>query len=312
MLKAILFGVLLALASAIVVGAQSQQPSSQPDQKRSAQEIRGSENIPFIVKVIPTEKSDDEQNSEIAKREADRKLVELTGDLARYTKFLFFATGGLVVITAGLVIVGYRQVRDARQSIAAAVKSAAAAEKAANAAENEIAIIGSQTDTLIKQHKVARLQFFATHRPKLIVRKIRLEAWRDTDGMSVSYIVANVGRSDAFITEHRTIIGIEEERTDGRVARIEPQAAVKNTLTSKEKITITPGEHHEVTAGPTHWKYKEEYAIETGPKRPIFMGHLLYEDAVGNKRRTEFWRSYRRSIGDFTPSPYPDEEYIDE
>ena len=150
----------------------SQQPSNQTSQQKPDQDERGTANSPAVVKVLPSEKSKDDLAREERKDEADRRLVELTGDLARYTEWLFGATLALGFITMGLVVVGFLQVRDAKESIAAAVKSAAAAEKAANAAESQTAIVANQTDTIQKQHAVGRLEFLATHRPRLRVRHV--------------------------------------------------------------------------------------------------------------------------------------------
>ena len=48
-----------------------------------------------------------------------RRLVDLTGDLARYTFLLFCTTLLLALATRWMVRVGFLQVRDAQDSIAA-------------------------------------------------------------------------------------------------------------------------------------------------------------------------------------------------
>jgi len=129
MLRALLFVAFVAASGGSV--AQSQQPSPNASQQNANQQERGTEKAPIVVKVLPAEKSKGELDSEIAKQESDRQLVKLTGDLAKYTRLLFVATGLLVLVTGGLMIVGFFQVSDAKKSIAAAVKSANAAEKSA-------------------------------------------------------------------------------------------------------------------------------------------------------------------------------------
>jgi hypothetical protein len=115
---------------------QSKQPSSKASQQNAAQQERGTENSPVVVKVLPTEKSKEEFAREVEKQESDRQLVKLTGDLANYTKLLFAATAALFLATIGLVVVGFHQVRDAKHAIAAAVNSAAAAKISAEAFMN--------------------------------------------------------------------------------------------------------------------------------------------------------------------------------
>lgn len=115
---------------------QSKQPSSKASQQNAAQQERGTENSPVVVKVLPTEKSKEEFAREVEKQESDRQLVKLTGDLANYTKLLFAATAALFLATIGLMVVGFHQVRDAKHAIAAAANSAAAAKISAEAFMN--------------------------------------------------------------------------------------------------------------------------------------------------------------------------------
>jgi hypothetical protein len=109
---------------------QSKQPSPKANQQNATQPERGTENSPVVVKILPTEKPKDELDSEKAKQESDRLLVSLTGDLAKYTNRLFWATGFLGLITGGLVFFGFIQVRDSKRSIRAAETSAKIAERA--------------------------------------------------------------------------------------------------------------------------------------------------------------------------------------
>lgn len=136
MLRALSFALFWAVSAGAL--AQSQQPPSNTPQQQAAPDERGTDKSPIVVKVMPATKPKEELDSEKARQESDSQLVELTGDLATYTKLLFFATGALVLATGFLVRVGYLQIGDARASIAAAVKSAAAAEKSADAVVSQL------------------------------------------------------------------------------------------------------------------------------------------------------------------------------
>src|SRR5260221_2025643 len=146
--------------------AQSQQPSVEGEQPKTeaaegkgADEQRGTENAPIVVKVLPAEKGDKERADEAAerdeKRTLDRRLVELTSDLARstddlanFTMALFYATAVLGIGTCGLLLLGFRQSSDTKGALA-----------------------------------LARDEFNATHRPTLRVRLFRLQPL--TDGRSI-------------------------------------------------------------------------------------------------------------------------------
>lgn len=102
------------LAVALVcLSAQSQQPSREsskdkqrhtgPAQKQGAPDERGTEKSPVVVKVLPTpddkEKAEQDRKEREEKAALDRRLVDLTGDLARYTDSLAVFTAVLAIAT---------------------------------------------------------------------------------------------------------------------------------------------------------------------------------------------------------------------
>ena len=58
--------------------------------------------------------------------------------------------------------------------------SAKAMSKFADSAEKQMLITGRQVDIVEKQHSVSRLQYFATQRPRLIVREVQFTALQPT------------------------------------------------------------------------------------------------------------------------------------
>jgi hypothetical protein len=120
---------------------ESKQPSPKATQQNATQQERGTENSPVVVKVLPTEKPQKEIERETEKEKSDRLLVSLTGDLAKYTNRLFWATCLLALITAGLVIAGFFQVCDSKRSIAAAEASVKIAERALTELEAPFLVI---------------------------------------------------------------------------------------------------------------------------------------------------------------------------
>ena len=73
---------------------------------------------PVIVNVLAPQKTDaqaKEEREEAAKKtNLDTRLVQLTADLARYTRWLAYGTIALVIFTAFLAVVASKQARDAR------------------------------------------------------------------------------------------------------------------------------------------------------------------------------------------------------
>lgn len=97
---------------------------------------------PIIINVLPTPKTkedaEDEKRERDEKREIDRKTVDLTDKLARFTAWLFYATFALVVCTGGLVYFGRRQAQDMKSSLDIAKESANAAKEAAMIARQSL------------------------------------------------------------------------------------------------------------------------------------------------------------------------------
>ena len=93
---------------------------------------------PIIVNVPPPQKTHEEIEQEAKERDErsdiDRKIVDLTGNLAKYTLGLFVTAVALVLATIGLGIFSWRQSRDMKDSIAVAKESASAAMLHARAA----------------------------------------------------------------------------------------------------------------------------------------------------------------------------------
>jgi hypothetical protein len=122
-LRQIAIAMTLLVAFASDSWGQSRRPARTVPQD-AAQQERGTDNSPLVVKVLPAEKSQSELDNDLEKQRSDRQLVELTGDLASHTKLLWIATGFLGLVATGLVGVGYFQVRQGRQALAVAVKAA--------------------------------------------------------------------------------------------------------------------------------------------------------------------------------------------
>jgi hypothetical protein len=77
------------------------QPETTVTQEKSHEDKRGTEQSPFIVKVTPTPKTDNERaeetkererimESEMKKEKSDTDIVTYTGELAFFTRGLFF------------------------------------------------------------------------------------------------------------------------------------------------------------------------------------------------------------------------------
>lgn len=184
-------------------GAPSRGEAAQPrelDQRAPQQpaapaaDQRGTESSPLIVKVAPTPKSDEERAEEAQQRSErgalERKLLELTNDLAAYALALFSATGVLLFATLGLLISAFKQSGVMKKSLSVARTSADAAQKSAATAENALTMLERPTMFVVDvQDRIlfeaaspgnapapeADIFFFNTGRSNAIVQSARHE-----------------------------------------------------------------------------------------------------------------------------------------
>ena len=127
--------------------------------------------------------------------------------IAYYTKVLAWFT---VILAGASVIQGWMLIR----ADATLKDHAAQLKRASDFTETQNAIISAQTDIQQKQHAIGRLQFLATHRPKLIVRHVQIEDFGARFGLPTEWfsheeevkgglVVVNIGGSEATIIDAR-------------------------------------------------------------------------------------------------------------
>ena len=120
-------------------------PKSPPEQTQpAAPDLRGTEQSPLVVRVIPTPQTDAEREGEAKEREraakadqrkekSDVDLVRYTAELASFTKWLIAATVILFLATLGLMGAAILQSRDMKASVEVNRTAAVAALRQANA-----------------------------------------------------------------------------------------------------------------------------------------------------------------------------------
>jgi hypothetical protein len=202
--KTAILGLALCLAL-ISDSAHSQRRSQQPGvpqpptatgQQKANEEQRGTEQLPLIIKVVPTPKTEENSANEAADREriaeserkkeqSDADIVKYTAELARFTKGLFYATIILGGATIGLLVAAFVQSRDTKRAVAAVEQSAAAAK--------------NSVDLSIKE-------FVVSHRPHLKVHFARLvppdknRPDNELLRLRAKFAIINIGTSEGTIT----------------------------------------------------------------------------------------------------------------
>ena len=264
--------------------AFAELPSQPLSHTKNAQEAtkpdeRGTEQMPLIIKVLPSlnenEKAATEKQEHEDKSKSDWWLVKLTGVLA--------GIGGLQLIVFGL------QARRLRQTIREMEKST----------------------------EIARQEFNATHRPRLVVRRISPIEERGDIAIGLQYTVHNVGDIDGTIVAVSETVWLPDngQKALPPIPAYSPPVAKNITLKCGEWITIShiPGNDALMDIN-FRTGFREEVAtigISEEPSNILFLGYIDYIDGTGRKRQTAYLRQLDLAAKRFSPINHPEYEYQD-
>jgi hypothetical protein len=151
---------------------KSNQQNNQPNQQQVSPDQRGTHDMPFFVKQLSKEYTEEELHEIYKKAGLDAMVANYTGDLAFYTECLFAATLLLALLTGVLTFAAFRQMREGRDAINAAMDTAnhmgasvAHAGRSADALEGVAASIAANTVTtqnlLERQQRFSQMQMRA-------------------------------------------------------------------------------------------------------------------------------------------------------
>jgi len=182
-------------------------------QQKTTTDKQGTEQIPFVIKIAAPKKSDAETKEEQTDKTEHSRNESLTAKgtiaLAVITAILSFATIILAGFTWKLWSATVELGRDAK---ATSARQATQMQRSLDLSERQLRIEGAQTDIIEKQHAVGRLQYFATHRPKIRVRNVVIKnpipihasapktLFVKGQPISGQFYIANIGGSEAVIT----------------------------------------------------------------------------------------------------------------
>jgi hypothetical protein len=219
--------------------------------------------------------------------------------LTAWSTFLLFVFTGLLWRET------FRLSKDAHQT---GERQAEATSKTLDIAGTQVALAVRQVDLAEKQHGLERFQFLATHRPRIVVRRVRM--CDGTKGVTnVEYMVANVGDTDATIIEISAMVVATGRAGLGAMPNYAEPAFPPIALKSGESTVLTCAVPETV-----------EFAIALATTRNVpsatllhFIGYIDYDDVNRTRRRTAFSRQYSYETERFLAAgnPDPDLEYQD-
>ena len=197
----------------------------------------------------------------------DRKIVDLTGNLAKYTLGLFVTAVALVLATIGLGIFSWRQSRDTKDSIAVAKESASAAMLHARAA------IGLELPKII----LSRVDFSDAGAASLASR---------LQSPKIEISVTNYGKTPAFL------LGQAIEIEVGALLPPEPVYPSAVDL-PPETIVEYKNKYPLGTARPkSPLSHEDIQAILDGNTRFRVYGYVYYRDILSEAHMARFCKVF--------------------
>jgi hypothetical protein len=260
-----------------------------------------------------------------SQRTTNHETAKLTTDerLANYTWWLAILTGALVVTAVAQGFFIARSEKTARIAAIAARDTAIKTSEMADAADKQFKMAGLQADLQEKQHGLARLQFIASHRPRLRVRHVSIIDPGEIIGTPTFFFdpncnvrgglsVVNVGGSSAIIIETR--YRIFASRTWLPAIAPYDLSFRSDLLIRGQKLGMgescaTPIEDT-LQMGTPEEGVVELRKFESEGWVIFVMGQIRYQDEGGNDRFMGFCRA-RQNDGKFLAVDDSDYEYED-
>jgi hypothetical protein len=219
-----------------------------------------------------------------------------------WNKVSIIATIGSGFLTLIILAV---QIKLLRRTLNATEENAAGALAAANATEESARISQQSID-------LARAEFTATQRPKLLVRELHIFPPTPTHPtVGVRFVIANSGAGPAEIVESHIELQLIENFVILPLQPAEVANPIGNTV-------IEPGGHiykeYDSRIGDLAFmnERNRQWQNSAEPHTKVwFRGFLVYADKNGLKRRTAFCRGYDFRAHRFRVGSDPDYEYAD-
>ena len=264
----------------------SDRTRTAPDQKVSEAKQYGTDESPFTVKILPAED---------AKGKAERE-EQYKKEKANEDWWLTGATIALAIFTALLWGATYRLAKDAK---------ATAAQQSTDT-QTSLRIATANAEAVIKSFNLSREDHIATHRPKIVVRRLAARTVPPRNLLEVEFVAVNTGPGRARVVETAARLWLPENW---------PMAvpAIENShVQTRTEIEASSGEEIRFTHPITEQQLVEEYHFRTTAGNAIIIfGYVLYIDNLDRRHRTGFFRQYNPTTSRFHPLDDPEYEYQD-
>lgn len=164
--------------------------------------------------------------------------------------------------------------------------------------------------------KLAREEFNASHRPRLVVRRVQLRFDPEKNQCGINFVVANVG--DSIATNLRGLINIKViDAQQMRSFEYESMPKYEGNWTDLSKLIATTTASPDLKGGQRAFIFIQfdeltedsMSIIRQGARVLYFYGVIDYQDQEGRRRDMAFFRTYQSLPNNFVSKDDPDYEY---
>jgi hypothetical protein len=154
-----------------------------------------------------------------------------------------------------------------------------------------------------KLWKAARGEFIATHRPRIMIRKMEIGSGNTVE---ISFSVVNVGESAAALFEYAVEVRLLDKDNIPAVPKYSARSPLSRTLAAGEEEVISASYEGDTFSA---WFEQSVYEKERSGNHIFVNGYIRYRDDNGVVRESAFLREYNGSR--FEVVHNPDFEYSD-
>ena len=250
-------------------------------------------------------KTDDGTDSNKDKSSSDWWLVIFTGGLLLTAIITFFTLRRQAVAMEGTL---NQMTKDSETRAREAERQLQISEAAIKNAETQVNTAFQQTDLALKEHGLARLQFFAANRPKLEIRfvqRVRANPDVPSQRIYVEFSVINTGTSAATITGSRVRLDwfdLDDVPNPDAMGGIDIIPHHRMIASARQRCSLDAAPENSFEAG-----FSELPDSRLVQAKLLVLGWVVYEDdrgsEFGDTRTTYFCRAYDSTTQRFAAIP---------
>lgn len=258
--------------------------------RHATQDERGTEKKPLVIKGIPTtttkEEADRAEKQHAEQTSISRGVAHSLGEMSFDSRVNLGLTIILILVAGGQLVLFLKQLRLIDESLKPAQIAAEAAKKSAD---------------------LAREEFIASHRPRLIVRRVQVRFTPAINEHGINLVIANIGDSIATnLTGNINITVIPASQQSDFEKESMPKYGNQEINIGK-LINRPPRNNPNLDARQRTFVFFGSDAINAdsmvkigrGESILYFYGYITYNDVNGISRDCGFFRTYNPSSEKF-------------